>query len=122
MLPTIFVGDRFEQWLDSQWSVLFGYESPNAVIVIEKINAFLDCLRRDPSGISSSMKCVKDSGQPSLANYLCSQQYVDAANYRRGPWSFMSEQEWQVVKRVTADECTTRDAEAMLVDFTWCIK
>lgn len=118
MIPTIQVGNNLELWLSDQWDSLLGIERRNVSPVIEKINSFIGQLRRDPSSINSNMRCVKESGQPSLANYLGSLQYIDGNNYRRGPWSFMTDSEWNTVAKIMDDECSARDAEAARYDFT----
>jgi hypothetical protein len=105
MIPTIKVGNRFELWLESQWDNLFDYRPRSVITVVDKINRFMEHLRRDPSTI------LDECGGMFIANYLCSLQYVEG-NCRYGPWSsrHMTDDEWFFIAKLTDELATDRDA------------
>jgi len=95
-------GNSFELWLDGKWNELFGYNSSN---IIDIQNRTRRLITAQDYGLDAML--VETGGQP-LANYILSLQFVDTAGYRRGPWSFMSENQWRQHQRLVEEDCDRR--------------
>lgn len=95
--------NSFALWLDNRWDALLDHPRTNIDYCVSRTYRFIVDLHR---GI------IDTDGLP-LADFLCRLSFV-SNGWRHGPWSFMSDQEWNTVKALMDDKCLQRDSEEWL--------